>query len=307
MYVFPLIGKRPVSGIETKDIQAVLAPIWARLPETASRLRGRLESVLSYATARELRAPGLNPAIWRGNLSHIFGRPDAMKAAKRRTLGKGDNHPSLPWQQMPGLMVALEAESGIAALALRHLILTGSRAGEVTGLTWREIDMAGGVWTVPASRMKANVTHFVPLSNAALSVLAAVRPADPKPNDYVFRGRWEGSHLTVRTMGVMLHRMSGRGRAQGDPPMWRDAEDRAVVPHGFRATFKGWSLAKGWADHLSEKALAHTDPNEVRRAYARDALIEERRPMMEAWASLCTRQSGTVASLDAARAARAAG
>ncbi len=305
LYVFPLIGKRPVAGIEAKDIQEVLAPIWAKLPETASRLRGRLENVLSYASASGLRPPGLNPATWRGNLAFVFGRPDAMKAAKRRALGKGDNHPSLHWQQLPAFMAELAKDQGLAAPALRFLILTGARAGEVTGLTWREIDMASGVWTVPAARMKANATHFVPLSQAALSVLASVRPADPKSGDHVFPGRWEGAALRERTLGVLLHRMSWEGRAEGDLPIWRDAEDRAVVPHGFRATFKGWSLAKGWPDHLSEKALAHSDPNAVRRAYARDALIEERRPMMEAWAALCTGQGAAVASLDEARARKA--
>lgn len=307
-HVFPEIGERPVAKVDTDDVLRVLQPIWTKTPETASRVRGRIEAVLNYAAATGLRPRGPNPATWRGHLSEALGAPSRLKAVVRREKGKGENHPSLPWQDMPAFMEALQARKGMAALALRFSILTGARTGEVRSMTWGEVDEAAGLWVVPAARMKAGKVHFVPLSPAALAVLALVKPAEAARDRLVFPGVRKGKALSDMTLSMLVRGMATDGLAEGERPRWRDPEGRVVVPHGFRATFKAWSLAQGWADHLSEKALAHTDKDKVRAAYAREPLTEERRPMMEAWAAWCGKTaSAAVASLAAEKAKRMVG
>jgi integrase len=303
--VFPVIGKQPVATVGTDDVLSVLKPIWTKTPETASRVRGRIEGVLNYAAATGLRPRGPNPATWRGHLSEVLGAPTKLKALVRREKGKGDNFPSLPWQQMPAFMKALQARAGMAALALRFSILTGARTGEVRGMTWGELDMLAGLWVVPAARMKAGKVHFVPLPPAALAVLAEVKPLAAGRDSLAFPSQRVGKSLSDMSLSMLVRGMATDGLAEGELPRWRDAEGRVAVPHGFRSSFKTWSLAEGWGDHLSEKALAHTDKDKVRAAYARDALVEERRPMMTAWAALCTGQAGAVVSIEAARARKA--
>jgi integrase len=304
-HVFPEIGERPVAKVDTDDVLRVLQPIWTKTPETASRVRGRIEAVLNYAAATGLRPRGPNPATWRGHLSEALGAPSRLKAVVRREKGKGENHPSLPWQDMPAFMAALESRKGMAALALRFSIFTGARTGEVRSMTWGEVDEAAALWVVPAARMKAGKVHFVPLSPAALAVLALVKPAEAARDQLVFPGVRKGNALSDMTLSMLVRGMATDGLAEGELPRWRDPEGRVVVPHGFRATFKAWSLAQGWADHLSEKALAHTDKDKVRAAYAREPLTEERRPMMAAWAAWCGKaRSADVASLAAEKAKR---
>lgn len=307
-HVFPKIGARPVAKVDTDDVLRVLQPIWTTTPETASRVRGRIEAVLNYAAATGLRPRGPNPATWRGHLSEALGAPSKLKAVVRREKGRGENHPSLPWQDMPAFMVALEGRRGMAALALRFSILTGARTGEVRGMTWGELDLQGALWVVPAARMKAGKVHFAPLSPAALAVLDEVKELSAGRDSLVFPGVRKGKVLSDMTLSMLVRGMATDGLAEGELPRWRDAEGRVVVPHGFRATFKAWSLAQGWADHLSEKALAHTDKDKVRAAYAREPLTEERRPMMEAWAAWCGKSApAAVASLADEKAKRMAG
>lgn len=289
-HVFPLIGSRPVNAVNTDDVLAVLQPIWTKMPETASRVRGRIEAVLNYAAATGLRPRGPNPATWRGHLSEALGAPSKLKAAVRREKGKGENHPSLPWQEMPSFMKELETRKGMAAIALRFAILTAARTGEVRGMTWGEVNEANGLWVVPGARMKASKVHFVPLPPAALALLAATKPLAEGRDSFVLPGQRKGKSLSDMSLSMLVRGMATDGLPEGELPRWHDAEGRAVVPHGFRATFKAWSLANGWADHLSEKALAHTDKDKVRAAYAREPLTEERRPMMEAWAAWCGRK-----------------
>ena len=306
-HVFPLIGARPVAKVDTDDVLRVLQPIWTKTPETASRVRGRIEAVLNYAAATGLRPRGPNPATWRGHLSEALGAPSKLKAVVRREKGRGENHPSLPWQDMPAFMAALDTRKGMAALALRFSILTGARTGEVRGMTWGELDLQAALWVVPAARMKAGKVHFVPLPPAALAVLALVKPAEVARDGLVFPGVRKGKALSDMTLSMLVRGMATDGLAEGELPRWRDPEGRVVVPHGFRATFKAWSLAQGWADHLSEKALAHTDKDKVRAAYAREPLTEERRPMMQAWAAWCAKSApAVVASLAAEKAKRKA-
>ena len=304
-HVFPKIGARPVALVNTDDVLRVLQPIWTKTPETASRIRGRIEAVLNYAAATGLRPRGLNPATWRGHLSEALGAPTRLKAVVRREKGKGENHPSLPWQDLPAFMTALEARKGMVALALRFSILTGARTGEVRGMTWAELDMPSKLWVVPGARMKAGRVHFVPLSSPALAILVKMKPLAAGRDSLVFPGQRKSNALSDMSLSMLVRGMSTDGLAEGELPRWRDPEGRMVVPHGFRASFKAWSLVHGWGDHLSEKALAHTDKDKVRAAYAREPLTEERRPMMEAWAEWCGKSASTgVASLAAEKAKR---
>jgi integrase len=286
-HVFPKIGTKPVASIATEDVVAVLKPIWSRIPETASRVRGRIENVLSYASASGIRPVGPNPAAWRGNLSELLGAPSRLKAAARRSRGKGENFPSLPHSDLPRFFVELEGRSGMAALALRFAILVAARTGEVRAMTWNEVDLKAAVWIIPEAKMKAGRTHFVPLTAAAISVLELVRPLQTGPRSLVFPSRKAGKPLSDMALSMLVRGMATDGVIEGERPRWSDPEGRAVVPHGFRACFKAWSLANGWPDHLSEKALAHSDKDKVRAAYAREPLTEERRPMMAAWACAC--------------------
>jgi integrase len=294
-HAFPLIGDRPVDSITTDDTLAILKPIWPRIPETASRLRQRIEAVLDAAKARGLRQ-GENPARWRGHLAQLLPPPRKMKAVQHR--------PALPWQQLPPFLATLATKGGATALLLRFSILTASRSGEVRGMTWAELDIEAAVWTVPAKRMKGGKPHRVPLPEAALDMLRARRlvaeaehgPEGTARDALVFPSRGR-SLAALRTpvsdmaLSMLVRGMSEDGLEPGQLPRWRDELGRAVVPHGFRSTFKAWSLSTGWPDHLSELALAHTDQNAVRAAYARADLLEERRPMMEAWGAYVAGQT----------------
>ena len=172
-------------------------------------------------------------------------------------------------------------------------------------MMWGEIDEAAAVWTVPAKHMKGGKTHIVALSEAALAVLTEVKPLAAGRDSLVFPGIRRGKPLSDMTLSMLVRGMATDGLAEGELPRWRDAEGLAVVPHGFRATLKSWTLAKGWPDHLSERALSHTDKDKVRAAYARDALVEERRPMMQQWGEWCMKsEPATLTNIAAERAKR---
>ena len=293
-HAFPLIGNKPVADIGTDDVLRVLRPIWARVPETASRLRQRIEAVLDDAAVRGWRPAGLaNPARWRGHLAATLPPPKRVKPVR--------HHPALPWADVPAFMAALAERDGIAARALAFVILTASRSGAVRLMRWREVDMEARVWTVPAAHMKARRVHRVPLADAAIAILREMQPFARGGDSLVFPSGRAGRPLSDMALSMLVRGMACDGLADGEPPRWRDAEGRAVVVHGFRTSFKGWSLAAGWPDTLSELALAHADRDKVRAAYARDDLAEQRRPMMDAWAEHCAGQRGMVASLAAAR------
>lgn len=277
-HAYPVLGTMPVAEITTPDVLRVLKPIWTKTPETASRLRGRIEAVLDYARAHGWRT-GENAARWRGNLAELLPRPDRI--AKVR------HHPALPWAQVPALMAALAQRQGMAALALRFAILTAARTGEVRGLRWRELDLAGRLWTVPAERMKMREPHRVPLSEVALAVLAEVRPLGMKPDALVFPGGRAGRPLSDMALAMLLRGMATDGLAPGEPPRWRDAEGRIVVPHGFRSSFRDWcGETRPEGREVAERALAHVVRG-VEGAYARSDLLERRRPLMEAWGAWC--------------------
>lgn len=295
-YAFPVIGALPVDSITTEHVLAALRPVWTTTPETGSRLRQRIEAVLDAAKALGHRQ-GENPARWKGHLAQLLPPPRRVRAVA--------HHPSLPWQQVPAFLAVLEGKAGMSAGLLRFLILTASRSGEARGATWGEMDPEAGVWTVPAARMKAKKAHRVPLTAPVLDILHSRRlaaqaehgPEALQRDALIFPSRGEkGLRHPVSDMALsmLLRGMSLDGLAPDALPRWRDQEGRAVVPHGLRSTFKAWSLAQGWQDHLSESALAHTDPNAVRAAYARGDLLGERRALMDAWASFATGRAGGV-------------
>jgi integrase len=248
-HAFPVIGAMPVAEVDTAAVRRVLDPIWGRIPETASRVRQRIEAVLDAARVRGWRA-GENPARWKGHLAAEMPPPRKVKPVRHR--------PALPWQRMGAFMAALAAREGVAALALRFAVLTAARTGEVRGMRWREVDLEAAVWTVPGERMKGGKAHRVPLAPAALDLLRGLEPLRRDGGDLVFPGGRRGKPLSDMAISEVVRRMN-EGGPKGGPPRWRDAEGRAVVPHGFRATFKAWSLAQGHPDVLSEMALAHAD------------------------------------------------
>ena len=259
-YAYPLIGELCVVDISQEHILNVLEPIWKTKTETASRLRGRLEAVLDWATARKYRR-GDNPARWKGHLDKLL--------PARSQIQKVVHHRALPFSEMKGFMSNLRRSDGIGAKALEFAILTAARSGEVRGATWSEIDLESAVWTVPAMRMKAGAEHRVPLSNAAVALLKAMpRFLD---NDLVFPAP-RGGQLSDMSLTAVLRRMKV------------DA-----VPHGFRSTFRDWAgEMTNYPRDLAEQALAHTLKDKVEAAYRRGDALEKRRAMMQEWADFCS-------------------
>lgn len=273
-HAYPIIGKLPVSEVATDDVLRVLRPIWGKIPETASRLRGRIEAVLDYARASGWRT-GDNPARWKGNLAELLPRKD--------TFAREKHQPALPWQRVPAFIEALRERSGMAADALQFTILTAARSGEVRGMKWGEIDEATQVWTVPADRMKMKETHRVPLSDAAMAVLLKVRQGTPKRDALVFPGRSLKAPLSDMAMAMLVRGMATDGVEEGELPRWADQEGRVIVPHGFRSSFRDWAgETRPEGREVAERALAHKVLG-VEGAYARSDLLERRRSLMHAW------------------------
>jgi len=269
-YAYPTMGAVDVADVTTEAVEGVLKPIWHAKPETASRLRGRIEAILDYAKVRNWRT-GENPATWRGNLKHTLADP-----AKLATV---THHAALPWREIGPFMAKLAGQEGIGALALRFAILTAARTGEVIGATWGEIALDGpdgAVWTVPGIRMKAGREHRVPLPVAAVAILAEVAKLRTRKDDAtlpVFPGQKAGKPLSQMALLMLLRRME-----RGD-----------LTAHGFRSTFRDWvSEATGHPRELAEASLAHTLGNAVERAYQRGDLLEKRRKLMADWSAFCT-------------------
>lgn len=212
-------------------------------------------------------------------------KPDIAVASKVAAV---EHHPALPWQQMPAFMKALASHRGVAALALRFAILTAARTGEVRGATWGEIDLDSAVWTIPAKRMKAGRLHRVPLSAPALKLLRSIRPEKAAADLLILAAPRSKRPLSDMSLSMLVRGMSLDGLAEGLPPRWRDATGRAVVPHGFRSTFRDWAgETRPEGREVVERALAHTVRDKVEAAYARSDLLEKRRALMEAWGGFC--------------------
>jgi integrase len=270
-YAYPQIGGMPVDEIDTDDVLRCLQPIWTAKPETASRVRGRIEAVIDYAMARNWRATA-NPARWRGHLSNLLPR--------RSKVATVEHHPALPWQEMASFMAKARKQPGTAARALEFCILTATRTGETIGARWSEIDLEAGVWTVPAARMKAAREHRVPLSDAALGVLFTMAPLRPKTGDgFVFPGAVDGKPLSSMAMLMLLRRMN--------------RSDLTV--HGFRSAFRDWcEEATSTPNAVAEAALAHTIGDKVEAAYRRGDLFAKRAKLMAEWADFCAKAPAVV-------------
>jgi integrase len=276
-YAFPKIGSMDVRTVSTDDVLSVLRPIWDRTPETASRLRGRIEAVLDFARVHGWRQEE-NPARWRGHLAEVLPKPQKVKRVEHR--------PSLPWRDVPAFMQALRAREGLAAQALVFVILTASRTGEVRLAKWQEFDLEQAVWTVPAERMKAKRRHRVPLCPATLAILEAAKVNRRGHDSLIFPSPTRQVALSDMTLSAVIRRMNED--AGGELPRWRDAEGRPVVPHGFRSSFRDWAgETRQDGREVAEAALAHTVRNKAEAAYARSDLLEKRRVLMTAWAEWC--------------------
>ena len=261
-YAKPLFDV-PINEVTTEQILAILQPIWLSKAETASRLRGRIERVLDAAKAKGLRS-GENPAQGRGH--HDLLLPKRSKAAVK-------HHPALPFPKIAKFMASLKQRAAVAARALEFAILTAARSGEVRGMTWAEVNLDEKLWTVPATRMKAETLHEVPLSAAAILVLVAMKQDGLKPTDFVFPAPRGGS-LSDMALSQLRKRM---GHAD-------------ITVHGFRSTFRDWAGEKTqFGREEVEMAFAHTVASSVERAYRRGRALEKRRELMGAWATYCGR------------------
>ena len=273
-WVYPRIGSKPVAMIDRNAIEALLMqpvakadnkPLWVVRHETATRVRQRIEKIMSYAMAREYRSD--NPAAWRGCLEPLL-----PKLTKEAT--KPKHHASLPYSEAPAFMALLRKREGTAAKALQFTILTAARSGEVRNAEWPEIDLERKLWTIPASRMKAGREHVVPLSDAALALLTATPEAER--SGLVFPGAKEGRPLSDMTLGAVLRRME-----RGD-----------LTVHGFRSTFREWAgETTGHSREVIEHALAHQLADKAEAAYQRGSLLPKRVRLMVDWAGHLTEKS----------------
>lgn len=267
-YAVPVLGQLSVSEIDVSDVLRVLEPIWTTKTETASRLRGRIEAVLSWATVGGHRT-GDNPARWRGNLDAVLPKPG--KIAKVR------HNPALSLTDAANWFADLRKRDGMATRALEFTALTAARSGEVRGATWDEIDMESGMWIIPADRMKAGKEHRVPLTQRMLTILDGLPRMTGSP--YVFPAA-RGGALSDMALSACMRRISdARQGGYLDPRSGRPA-----VPHGLRSTFRDWAAEKtDYPREMAEMALAHTVGSTVERAYRRSDMIEKRRAMMSDW------------------------
>jgi integrase len=250
-YVYPAIGDLAVADIAKEHVRRALEPIWQRIPETARRVRGRIESVLQYATAAELRS-GDNPASW-NILKHLLGGKTTAS-----------HHAAMPFADAPAFVDKLRQYDSATCRALLFTILTAARTGEVLGAQWPEIDLKARVWTVPAARMKSSREHRVPLSDSAVAILKAIPRHD---GGFVFHAPGRNKKLEDRSMREVLNRMRP-----------------GATVHGFRSSFRDWCAeTTAFPNHVVEMALAHAVGDKVEAAYRRGDLFEKRRRLMAAW------------------------
>ncbi len=249
-----MIGKKRVDEITVEDVLKVLKPIWVEKPETASRLRGRIEKVLGWATAMKYRT-GENPAAWNGALQHLLPATSSIQ--------KVEHHKAVPYKDVPKLMADLRENGSISAKALMFTILTASRTGEVIGATWEEFDFTRKVWTVPAARMKADREHRVPLSDEAVAIIESL----PRDERYVFHNEF-GLKLSNMAMLMLL----------------RGIRDDGVTVHGFRSSFRDWAAEQtDTPREVVEACLAHAVGDAAELAYKRSDFLEKRRAVMQNW------------------------
>ena len=264
-YAHPILGRMLVRDVALPHILRVLEPIWASKTETASRLRGRLESILDWSTVRGERS-GPNPARWKGHLDTLLAAP--------KKISKTVHHPALPFSELPAFMARLVNQQGTGASALAFTILTAARSGEVRAATWAEFDFDARLWTIPESRMKAGREHRVPLSEEVMSIL--MHQKSVALNEYVFPSP-RATVLSDMSLTAVLRRM-----------------EVPAVPHGFRSTFRDWCAeSTDFSPEVAEMALAHSIGNKVEAAYRRGDLFEKRKELMQAWADYALPKGGS--------------
>lgn len=264
-YVHPIIGALPVQAVDTGLVTQILEPIWFTKPETAGRVRGRIEAVLDWAKARKHR-DGENPARWKGHLDKLLPARGKVRKVK--------HHAALPYEEIGDFMATLREQDSVSAHGLEFLILTAARTGEVIKAGWNEIDAGKKLWIIPAERMKTDREHRVPLSASALKVLAEMK--EIAQSEYVFPGMRNNSPLSNMAFLQLLKRMD-----RGD-----------LTAHGFRSTFRDWASERGNYPHeVKEMALAHAVGDKVEEAYRRGDLFEKRRRIMDDWAGFCAMPS----------------
>jgi integrase len=270
-YAGPVFGALPVAEVDLTLVSRVLDPIWRTKTETASRLRGRIESILDWAKVQGYRE-GENPARWKGNLDKVL--------PARSKVRKVVHHPALPYDDLAEFMKELRQREGLSALALEFTILTAARTSETLKIKWTELDLNAGLWIVPAARMKADRDHRVPLSARAVAILREL--AEVRMGEYVFPGQRRGQPLSNMALLKLLERMK--------------RDDLTV--HGFRSTFRDWAAeCTDFPREVAEAALAHAVGDKVEAAYRRGDLFEKRRQLMEAWAAYCDGQRNNVVAL----------
>jgi len=289
-YAYPVLGDLPLAAITTDDVLRVLRPIWTTKPETASRVRGRIETILSGAKVEGLRS-GENPAAWRGHLDHLL--------AKQSKLKRG-HHAALAYGEAADFIQALRKRDSVSALALEFTILTASRLGAVIGATWRELDLDAARWTIPASRTKAGKEHLVPLSARALAIIATMQAlrTSNDPDAPIFRGN-DGKKksdkgaaskgLANMSMPMLLRRMH-EAEVEAGREGWIDRaqNDKPITVHGFRSTFRDWAgETTNHPRETIEHAMAHGLPDKAEASYARGAQFQKRIALMDQWATFC--------------------
>jgi integrase len=269
-FVYPVFGELAVQAVDTGLVLRVIEPIWIVRTETASRVRGRIEAILDWATAHGHRQ-GENPARWRGHLANLLPR--------KSKVARVEHHHAMPYAQIGTFMSEVRAERGVAARALEFLILTATRTNETLGATWKEIDFAERVWSIPAERMKAGKPHRVALSDAAFGVIEAMRQI--KHGDFIFPGTKGDTPLSNMSLLMLVRRM-GYGE---------------LTVHGFRSCFADWAAERtDFPDEVRQMALAHTVNDKVEAAYRRGDLFEKRRQLGQAWAEYCSVSSSVSGS-----------
>jgi integrase len=280
-YAYPVFGDLPVLSIDVALVTKALEPIWRDKTETASRLRGRIETVLDWAKARGYR-DGDNPARWRGHLDKLL--------PARAKVQRVEHHAALPFTEIGSFMVPLREQDGMSALALQFLIQTATRTSEILNATWAEVDLEAAIWVIPADRMKAGREHRVPLSKPAFALLRELHKH--RTSDFIFPSAKPTRPLSNMAMLKLLARM---GRAD-------------LTVHGFRSTFRDWAAERtNFPREVAEHALAHSLPDKVEAAYRRGDLFDKRRHLMEAWARYCSQVGavGDVVPISSASAKRA--
>jgi integrase len=278
-YAKPVIGALPVQAVDTALVLKVLEPIWTTKPETAGRVRGRIEVVLDWAKVRGCRT-GDNPARWRGHLDKLL--------PARGKVRKVEHHAALPYGELPGFLAALREQEGISARALEFTILTAARTGETIFARWSELDLLDKTWTIPAARMKAGREHRVPLSARALAILQEMQAHRHADDGFVFPGGKPGKPLSNMAFLRLLRRMK------------RDN----LTAHGFRSSFKDWASDRtSFQNEIVEAALAHVVGSKVEQAYRRGDMFEKRRRLMQVWAEFCGQPAGDRAAVVPLRSA----